>query len=282
MNASHTQDSATETLKRLGAMEEDALDPAEAALALASFSHKGRLAERYTHHLERLVEEVEERYKILVKSGATEGAGTQLAALKHIIHDKEGYHGNTENYDDLQNADLMAVIDRRKGLPVALSILHIHIARKLGWDVEALNFPGHVFNRITYGRDRLIYDPFQDCRIMEAHDLREHLKAAAGDKAELDSRYFEPMLARDVVLRLQNNIKSRQIMMEDYDGALETIALMRLIAPAESRLVFEAGVLQARIGLRERAIETLEVFLTMQTHPDARHDALLLLNELRE
>lgn len=277
-----SQDSAEDMLKRFGDMEDEALDPAEAALALASFSHKGRLAERYNHHLERLVEEVSSRYGDLIQGGAQEGAATQLAALKHILHDKEGYHGNIEDYDDLQNADMMAVIDRRKGLPVALSILHIHIAKKLDWDVEALNFPGHVFNRISYGSERLIYDPFNDCRVMEAHDLREHLKAAAGDKAELDARYFEPMAARDVVLRLQNNIKSRQIMMEDYEGALDTIALMRLVAPAESRLVFEAGIMQARMGQKEQAIATLEEFLTMQTHPDARHDALLLLSELRD
>src|SRR3546814_8592275 len=40
-----------------------------------------------------------------------------------------GYHGDTESYDDPQNADLVRVIDRRMGLPVSLGVLYIHAAR---------------------------------------------------------------------------------------------------------------------------------------------------------
>jgi regulator of sirC expression with transglutaminase-like and TPR domain len=42
---------------------------------------------------------------------------TQLAALKHILSDQCGYEGDVDHYDDLSNADLISVIERRKGLP---------------------------------------------------------------------------------------------------------------------------------------------------------------------
>ena len=51
-----------------------------------------------------------------------------------------GYDGDRLSYDDPRNADLMAVIDRRRGLPVALGILYIHAARAAGFEARGLEF----------------------------------------------------------------------------------------------------------------------------------------------
>ena len=52
-------------------------------------------------------------------------AAPQPEALAEVIARSYGYRGDSETYDDLQNADLVRVIERRKGLPVALSILYL-------------------------------------------------------------------------------------------------------------------------------------------------------------
>ncbi len=43
----------------------------------------------------------------------------------------------------------MRVIDRRRGLPVALAILYLHAARGQGWAADALRFTGHVVVRFS-------------------------------------------------------------------------------------------------------------------------------------
>ena len=68
--------------------------------------------------------------------------GASPEALAEVIARSYGYRGDTESYDDLQNADLVRVIERRKGLPVALSILYLDVARRQGWEAEGLAFPG--------------------------------------------------------------------------------------------------------------------------------------------
>ena len=55
-------------------------------------------------------------------------------------------------YDDPQNADLMAVIDRRRGLPVALGILYIHAARAAGLEASGLNTPDHFLLQLVRSR----------------------------------------------------------------------------------------------------------------------------------
>ena len=74
--------------------------------------------------------------------------GSSPESLAEVIARSYAYRGDSETYDDLRNADIVQVIERRKGLPVALSILYLHVARAQGWDAEGLAFPGHFLIRI--------------------------------------------------------------------------------------------------------------------------------------
>src|ERR1700681_1908802 len=126
----------------------------EAALVLASFERPRVGLSRYRQHLATIARDV----------GRHRGAAGDLAgrvqALNEIILLKYGYSGDELTYDDLQNANLMRVVDRRKGLPVALGILYLHAARAQGWESVGLSFPGHFLVRLSEGTERLILDPF--------------------------------------------------------------------------------------------------------------------------
>src|SRR5579864_8089930 len=176
---------------------------AEAALALASFERPRVALSRYRQHLANLARDVGRH------AGAAGGLAARAAALNEIILLKYGYSGDELTYDDLQNANLMRVVDRRKGLPVALGILYLHAARAQGWDSVGLAFPGHFLIRLTEGAERLILDPFHGGRVCDAATLRELLKAMAGQEVELAPEHYAPVADRDVLLRLQNNLKSR-------------------------------------------------------------------------
>lgn len=271
-----------EILLKTGMLPDDDVDLARVALALAAFNHPNISAGRYFSHLEKLAVTAGERFTTLIAEGADDNAGTRLAALQYALADVEGYAGDQETYDDLDNADLMRVIDRRKGLPVALAILYIHAARRNGWNVEALNFPGHVLCRIDGGGQRFIFDPFERARIMEAHDLRAIVKRVAGPNAELSVSYYEPSTNREIIIRLQNNIKLRQVEVGDYGGALATVERMRKIDPAEFRLLLDEGVLSSRVGHRAQAIGALEAYIQCLPQGRDRQEAALLLRQVYE
>ncbi len=268
-------------LKSLADLADGDIDLGLAALALADEAQSGINIERYQNHLKRLSNEVAERYQKLLDEGAQDDAETQLAALKHILCDSHGYIGDHETYDDLQNASLIRVIERARGLPITLCILYIHAGRAQGWDVAGLNIPGHFVCRIGKDGRRVIFDPFENCKILGAPDLRALIKKAHGPQAELSSEYYEPAGNRDILIRLQNNIKFRQIEIEDYAGALKTVEAMRLIDPKEFRLLLDAGVLYAKTDQTRAAIETLETYIGRAPHNRDRQEAELLLLDLK-
>ena len=268
-------------LSEQGRLADGDIDVARCALAFSAIARSGLNIERYIHHLQDNSALLCDEYEGLLDAGAPGDARDKLAAIKTVFSTRLGYHGNEQNYDDLQNADLAAVIDNRKGLPIALSILCLQAARAQGWHVDGVNFPGHFFCRIDDEGERVLFDPFHGCQILEAPDLRAQLKKSMGRNAELSMHYLDGASNRDILLRLQNNIKLRQIDAEDYASALATVRMMRLVAPDDYRLALDAGVLGARTGAKDEAVEALEYYIDNAPDPADRYDAQLLLDQLR-
>jgi regulator of sirC expression with transglutaminase-like and TPR domain len=247
----------------------------EAALALASFERPRVALARYRQHLAALARDVGRHAE------AGGGLAARARALNEIILLKHGYSGDELTYDDLQNANLMRVVDRRKGLPVALGILYLHAARAQGWDSCGLAFPGHFLIRLQDGAERLILDPFHGGRVCDAAGLRDLLKAMAGQAVELAPEHYAPVADRDVLLRLQNNVKSRLLQAGRGEDALRVVETMLLLAPDLAELWQEAGVLHARVGNIRAAIKAFETFLARAPQGAARHQAAALLQQLK-
>lgn len=280
MNASEDKDLILR-LRQAGDLSDDELDLAELALLFSERTHPGISTERYFNHIRKLGEEVGWRYSDLIGAGAPEMPETRLAALKHVLADQYGYTGDDENFDDIQNADLIDVIERRKGMPITLSILYILAAKAQGWDVAGLNLPGHFVVRLEMDGNRLIFDPFNRCDVLNAPELRQLLKKTMGPDAELSASYYEPVTVRQILIRLQNNVKIRLIEGEDYEGALRAVETMRAIDPQEYRLLLDEGVLCARTGRAGGAIEALEEYIKLAPNDRDRYDAQVLLNHIR-
>lgn len=264
-------------LRAMGERPDEAIDLGEAALLLGSFDRPRVGLQRYRDHLAALADDT----AAMLRERGDGGLADRIAALNAVIVGRYGYAGDTLTYDDLQNANLLRVIDRRKGLPVALGILYLSTAERLGWQMAGLNFPGHFLVRLDLGGARAILDPFDRGRPRGAPELREMLKAAAGPGAELAARHYAPVGKREVLLRLQNNIKLRLVRQNEAERALQVVERMLLLAPAMPELLREAGLLNLHLGKLQAAIGRLEECLAAETGDEARHRTAAMLQELR-
>ena len=262
-------------LRELGAAGSPVLPIGEAALALASFERPRVGLGRYRQHLVTLARDVGRH------AGAAGDLAARAQALNEIILLKHGYSGDELTYDDLQNANLMRVVDRRKGLPVALGILYLHTARAQGWESVGLAFPGHFLVRLGDGAERLILDPFHGGQICEAAMLRELLKAMAGQEIELMPEHYAPVSDRDVLLRLQNNLKSRLLQAGRQEQAVRVVDTMLMLAPDLAELWHESGILHARLGNMLASVNALEEFVRRAPEGMARHQAAAFLQQLK-
>ncbi len=267
-------DEADTFLRRLGEDPADSIDIAEAALVLAGLDRPGVPLARYRDHLGLLAEDLRKA------AAGADSLDTRIRALREVVFAAYGYQGDRRTYDDLQNANLMRVIDRRRGLPVALGILCIHAVRAQGWEIVGLSFPGHFLLRMEHLGRRAILDPFARCAPQSAHDLRELLKAQGDEAAELRPAHHVAVPDREILVRLQNNIRLRQSRSGDYQAAAGTLERMLWIAPDDKTLWREKALLDARLGRIDNAVAALEEYISRETLDGPRHDAALLLQRL--
>ena len=266
-----------ERLTRLGQASDEALDLAETALLLASLDHSDPRLEDCRQRLGRIGDD-------LAATAAGRGDRSLAArarALREVLAERHGFQGDDQTYDDLANADLIRVIERRRGLPVALAILYIDAARRLGWPVEGLNFPGHFMIRLTADDGQGILDPFGGGELRDAPALRQLLKHAAGPEAELKPEHLAAVGNRDILLRLQNNIKVRLLQAGEIERAVGILERMLLIAPGQPLLWFELGGHYAGLGKLRAAMEALERCSGLAVGESLGQRAEMLLRELR-
>lgn len=262
-------------LRAAGAGPDDGMAIARVALALGALDRPLVPVDRYEEHLDLLARDVGR-----AASGADSIADC-VEALNEVMYGAYGYQGDRRTYDDLQNANMMRVIDRRRGLPVALGILAIHAARAQGWAAAGLRFPNHFLIRIGHAGRMAILDPFERGAECEAADLRELLRQHGDDEAELVPAHYAAATDREVLLRLQNNIKMRQLQRGNLRAAATTIESMLMIAPDHKALWREMGMLDAQIGRIDHAVAALEEYIARETLAGPRHDAAILLQRLR-
>ena len=276
----------TDTLDQMLAVaagpDVDHINLAEAALILAAYQHPSADLNAYRDHLQDISHELKEADPADAVAGGSE-AGARAETLARVLHGLFQYTGDEETYDDLDNANLMRVIDRRVGLPVSLGILYIHAARAAGWTAEGLAFPGHFLIRV-HGEngDSAIVDPFHQGRVLDARDLRDLLKAVAGQEQELGAEHYTPVSDRAVLVRLINNIKSRRLEAGQVDEALAALDQLRTIEPDDVQYLREAGLMNLRLGQIHAAIENLDAYLAKAPGADDHARISLVLDDLRE
>lgn len=260
-------------LDAAGRLDDRAIDLAGTALLLAAVDRPGVSLAKYRGHLDDLV-------AALRDSGAAT-APEVAGALQRIFSDRFGYDGDRLTYDDPQNANLIRVIDRRKGLPVALGVLYAHAARGAGFSLDGLAFPGHFLMRLDIKGERLILDPFNGGRVLDVMELRRLVKQLMGPDQELTPALTDTVGNRSILLRLQNNLKSRA----QADGNMQRVAqlarIMLRLAPDDAALWLDYGKAQHSLGQLGGAAQALEQCIEHSLDGFETIEAQRLLEQLR-
>ncbi|MBK8174412.1 MAG: transglutaminase family protein [Rhodospirillales bacterium] len=263
------------SLRAIGEQIDDEIDVAEAALLLAALDRRGESLDPYRDILAEIAAEARRT------TARTHSVEMQIAALTDLLAARWKFRGDSETYDDPRNANLIDVVERRRGLPVAIGILWLHAGRAYGADITGLAFPSHFLLRLSARGQRVIIDPFHGGKLLGAEDLRRMIKDAHGGEKEIEPGHYAPVGNRDVLIRLQNNLKLRAIAADNFERALEILVSMTAIAPRRSELWWETAVLHSRLGNMKTAIAVLEAYLADSSGDHRRAEIEDLLRRLR-
>ena len=250
-----------DALRAVGQLSDGEIEVADAALQLARVRSPQADWQAAAAHLSELAREAARLGPVLDRRSLE----TRLGGLAGLIHARHAYAGDEDTYDDLANADLIRVTERRRGLPVSLGIVWLHCIRAAGWQGSGVDFPGHFLVRIDAdaGPSHLLVDVFGGGAAIDSKALLEAIRERSGAEAGTDAGLVRPMRNREVLLRLQRNIAGRLRAAGALEDALLVSETMSAIAPLDPAPWFERAALNDAMGRPLAAVECFEHILAL-------------------
>jgi regulator of sirC expression with transglutaminase-like and TPR domain len=166
---------------------------------------------------------------------ATDGTPeAQARACASLLGGRHGFAGDAERYDEPRNSMLDIVLERRRGLPILLSVVYVEVARRAGVPLAGIGLPGHFVVGHVGAAPPLLIDPFAGGAPVEG-ELSEHL--------------VRPWGSLQIAMRMLNNLVGAYQRRGNVAAALRA-AEMRLMLPADEPL--HSAVRTELRGLRAR------------------------------
>ncbi|MEU5635839.1 tetratricopeptide repeat protein [Streptomyces rishiriensis] len=178
------------------------------------------------------------------------GPHAWAVALRDLLGGRYGFGGSAADYDRLESSLLHAVLTRRRGLPILLSVVWVEVARRAGAPVYGVALPGHFV--VGFGppgdiEGQVLVDPFDGGRVLSGGDAEQLVTGATG--ARLEPSMLGPAEPLDVVMRILNNIRSwAAARPERSDVALWAVELGLAVPSHPARLRYEKGQLLVQRG----------------------------------
>ncbi len=170
-----------------------------AALAIARVQYPDLAIAPYLAQLGEMGAHARERAR-----GATSHEA-RLLRLNHYVFGELGFRGDRETYYDPRNSFLNDVLERRRGIPITLSLIYMELGAACNVAIDGVSFPGHFLVRdVATG---WILDPFHGGARREVADCKEIYESQGYDPDTWSEELLAPVGKRHILLRMINNLR---------------------------------------------------------------------------
>ena len=257
----------------VGAPDED-IDLAQAALLIAATEYPELSIEREQFRIDAIAEGVASRMD-------DDSPLYQLNTLSEYLFDELKFAGNHTNYHDPRNSFLNDVIERRKGIPITLSLLYIEVGKRLGVPLLGIGMPGHFIVRHRDEPDVFV-DPFHGGILLSVEECAERLKQVTQGAMAWDREYLEPVNSREFIARMLRNLKVVYLQRRNYERVLATIDRVIALQPEATVEFRDRGVVNYRLGNFEDALEDLGAYVSSGEGVSDGATVMRLIDQIRD
>jgi len=244
---------------RLVARPDTEIDLAFGALCIAADGRPDLAFEPTLRALDLLADRVRARLDL------GDSPDVILARTHDVLYAETGLRGpRASEYQDIRNSQLDLVMTRHIGLPIALALIELEVAWRLGIRVTGVGLPGHFIIRAPGGT---LIDPANGGRSLTPDDCQALLRQSLGDRILFHPRLLRPAGRREILARMLRNMRGLHLSERDWPAALGIVELLSLVEPAEPDHGRDRALLLGRMGRFTDAIEGLGHYL--EERPDA-------------
>lgn len=253
---------ARKIFAEIAALDESVFSLDRAALAIGLEEYPELDIDYYLRRLDTLAA----RTEVLV--GHTRSAINVIEGLNEVLFIQEGLRGNNEDYYDPRNSYVNEVLDKKCGIPISLSVIYMEVARRIGFHLEGVGFPGHFVMKHSSREKEILIDAFNQGRILMTNDLQELLDRIYGGTVSVQPAFLQPMDKKGIISRMLFNLKGIYYQKEEYYKALSIVEWVLMLNPGMSSEIRDRGLLYMQTSLFAKALADLEYYLRHTSSPE--------------
>ncbi|KAF6243717.1 hypothetical protein C6988_01775 [Nitrosopumilus sp. b1] len=202
-----------------------------------------------------------------------------ISMLNEVLFDNFGYQADEEDYYNPKNNFLNAVIDKKSGIPITLSILYVEVAKHIGLELKIVGFPSHV---VVKYNEEMILDPFYGGRLLEITDLQEILDRNFGEGVEFEPNFLDEITTEMILIRLARNLKNSYAQSYAYEKSLRCTNMVLALEKNSPEDIRDKGILEERMLNSDVALKYLNQYLEMNPNGEDVDFILELIKSIKD
>lgn len=174
----------------------------------------------------------------------------EVARVNHELFSVHGFTGDTDTYDDPKNSLLDVVLDRRRGLPILLSLVVMEVARRTSLHLAGVGFPGHFLVTPISATEPFFLDPFHGGQALSPDQLRARFKAQHPEvqiTAERWAAWTKVVTPRELFVRINHNLRASWLRRGDLAGTRRAVQRLRQLVPHDPRYAEEQAMIEREL-----------------------------------
>jgi regulator of sirC expression with transglutaminase-like and TPR domain len=193
-----------------------------------------------------------------------------IHAMNELLFEVLQFRGNEGDYYDPRNSCLNAVLSRRLGIPISLSIVYMEVARRVSRAVSGIGLPGHFIVLYQDEDSRYWVDPFNRGRVLSYDDCCALAKETAGVDVRDVPGVLAPVTKRQIMVRMLSNLKAIYLSGSALDKARQIIDLLIDARPDYPEEYRHRGLIHLQQLNHRAAKADLERFLKLEPNAPER------------
>lgn len=240
---------------------DNSIDMAKAALYIALEEYPNLETQEYLNALDDMADEVRDRlpaqnYPLRI-----------IQTINRYLYEDLRFAGNDADYYDPRNSFLNQVIDRRRGIPISLSLVYLEVAKRIDFPMVGIGMPGHFLIKPDFEDAGIFVDAFNGGEILFTEDCQERISRIYGPTMELQPAFLASVSPRQLLARMLGNLKAIYLQQQDARRVLRAIEGILLLFPDALGERRDRGIMYYQVGRLAEARHDLEVYL--RNAPDA-------------
>ncbi len=152
----------------------------------------------------------------------------QLESFTSFFFEQEFFKGAHKDYRHPDNSYLHKVLQRRRGIPIALSMVMLFVADRLDFPLYGVNMPMHFLIKYEAGNDSALIDPFNCGRIVSMGQCSYFLES---NGITPEAAHFERATERTILVRSIRNLIISYEEMQNSNRVQELKRLLEYLKP---------------------------------------------------